>query len=194
MGACCDRIVDIYRKNGYGPEVRTERETSAASIPCPYSVVHEPAFDLIGFTQIVHTSAELFEETRTNGRWDLLRQMATVDGRIYGLAMKDTGFPPYQYRYTMAVMRAPGAEGAGSPADMITCHVKESDWLVFELGPETDGFWQRDPYKMARELGYEFNTELNLNCDVYPITHAKDDRQFINMEFWLPVKRLTDDA
>ena len=48
-----------------------------------------PSFDLTGFTKIVESGGELYEEVRSDGRWEVLKSFAGDDRRIYGVASFD---------------------------------------------------------------------------------------------------------
>ena len=93
-----------------------------------------PAFDLIGFTKIVESGGELYDETRQDGRWAALRDIGGADKTIHGVASLDKECPKGRYRYTLAVK--PSADrpaDASLHTDLFPMHIRESEWLVFAL-------------------------------------------------------------
>ncbi|MCL5999173.1 MAG: hypothetical protein M1546_24385 [Chloroflexi bacterium] len=161
-----------------------------------YSVRYQrlPAFDLIGFTKIVESGGELYREVRSDGRWAVLRDMGGDDKTIYGVASLDKECPKGRYRYTLAVKAsaAPFAEGSFADArhgNLFSIHIRESEWLVFELehfGAQYGGFWQADPYALIQKLGWIFNARVGLHIDAYALSYASDDD---GMTFMMPVRR-----
>ena len=147
---------------------------------------HYPAFDIIGFTKIVQSGGKLYEETREDGRWEVLKTMNTRNKNIYGCASFDSECAPDSYRYTIGVAHDDNySQNPLYSSQMFSLHVKESDWIVFTLDFATDYrlFWQNDPYKMIGDLGYNFNTAVGLHIDVYEATYNGHE-----MEFWMPVE------
>ena len=141
---------------------------------------HLGAFDIIGYTKIVRSGGEMYDETRADGRWAALQAMAAGDKRIYGIASHDKECPEDHYRYTVGIARD------GDHADQLySFHVKKSGWIVFSLDFERDygKFWGSDPYKMTSALGCKFNKALGLHIDVYG-----SDYDGHAMEFWMPVR------
>ena len=62
-----------------------------------------PAFDLTGFTKIVPSGGELYDEVRSDGRWEVLRNIAGDDKTVYGVASLNEEYTKGRYRYILAV-------------------------------------------------------------------------------------------
>jgi len=146
----------------------------------PYERRGSGAFDIAGYTKIVRSGGELYDETRADGRWAALQAMAQGDKRIYGIASFDRECSKDTNRYTLGIAR-----GEGGGGQLYPFHVKKSDWIVFSLDFEREygAFWGSDPYKLIGELGCEFNKALGLHIDVFG-----PDYDGHAMEFWMPVK------
>ncbi len=46
------------------------------AIPFQHKLIEINSFDLLGFTKIVQSGGEQYDEVRNSGRWDILRQIA----------------------------------------------------------------------------------------------------------------------
>jgi predicted transcriptional regulator YdeE len=153
--------------------------------------VHLPAFDVTGFTKIVPSGGELYDAVRTDGRWEVLRELGGDDATIYGVASLDKECRPAgHYRYTLGV-KAPVADTKDTSLkdSLFSIHIRESDWVVFTLESFIGQFgklWGDDPYQLVKQLNREFNTAVGLHIDVYPPSYASDSDR---MEFWMPVKQ-----
>ena len=147
------------------------------------------AFDIIGFTKIVKSGGELHDEIRSDGRWDILKNMNSKNKEIYGIASQDKECPikckencKSCYRYTMGIADDENFIANLEYDDLFKFYVKESDWIVFKLDAE-NGYgelWGKDPYKMITELGYNYNWDLAIHIDVFYENNK--------IEFWMPVK------
>lgn len=152
--------------------------------------VRLPEFDVTGFTKIVPSGGELYDAVRTDGRWEVLRELGDDDPTIYGVASMDKECRPAgNYRYTLGV-KAPVAdvEDPNLRDSLFSIHIRESDWVVFTLESFIGQFgklWGDDPYQLVKQLGREFNTAVGLHVDVYPPSYSADTDR---MEFWMPVK------
>jgi len=150
-----------------------------------------PAFDLTGFTKIVPSGGELYDEVRSDGRWEVLRNIAGDDKTIYGVASHDKDAPKGRYRYTLAV-KEPSEErvrNAGLGDSLFSIHIRESEWIVFELESFAMQFgklWQDNPYNLVKKLGWEFNPKVGLHIDVFPPSYSSNDDP---MQFMMPVRR-----
>jgi hypothetical protein len=146
-----------------------------------------PAFELVGYTQIVQSGGALYEAVRRDGRWEELRCLAGEGGSIYGVASHDSECPAGWYRYTMAAARdAQGGEDSGACHPI---HVPASEWVAFTLedfGALYGEFWQADPYRLIRQLGWEFNAAVGMHLDVFGPAFRSDHDA---MEFLMPVRR-----
>jgi len=150
-----------------------------------------PAFDLTGFSKIVESGGEVYDEVRSDGRWEVLRNIAGDDKTIYGVASYDKDAPKGRYRYTLAVKEPTEdrARNAGLGDSLFSIHIRESEWIVFTLENMTTQFgklWQDDPYNLVKKLGWEFNPVVGLHIDVYPPSYSSNDDC---MEFMMPVRR-----
>ena len=150
-----------------------------------------PAFDLTGFTKIVASGGELYDEVRADGKWEVLRTLGGDDMTIYGVASFDKECTKDHYRYTLAV-KSPLAERlaeADRHGSLFKLHILESEWLVVELEHfmrQYGVFWQADPYALVQKLGWSFNSRVGLHIDMYGPSYSSDDDA---MEFMMPVKR-----
>lgn len=167
-----------------------DESPSADPVPVAYPsrVLALPAFDLLGFTQFVQSGGVLYEAVRHDGRWEELRRLAGEEGSIYGVASHDEACPSGHYRYTMAVKSEAcpnrGREGLG---DFHPIHIPAAEWVAFlltDFEAQYGAFWSADPYRLIRQLGWEFNAAVGLHLDVYgPSYHSDHDA----MEFLMPV-------
>ena len=163
--------------------------TNELILPFPHRILERQAFDLVGFTKIVVSGGEQYDDVRNSGRWNILRQIAGADKTIFGVASFDKECTKDHYRYTLAVIKPvdlkkyPDYEG-----QLFPFHVKPSTWCVFTLehfARQYGAFWGQNPYQMIESLGFAFNTQLNIHLDVYPESYRTDDDE---MEFWIPIK------
>ena len=149
-----------------------------------------PSFDLTGFTKIVESGGELYEEVRSDGRWEVLKSFAGEDRRIYGVASFDKHCPKGRYRYTVGVKAsADDFNDTRLYEDLFSIHIRQSGWLIFMLEDferQYGQFWQDDPYQLVKKLGCVFDASVGLHIDVYPPSYASDHD---GMEFMMPVKR-----
>jgi hypothetical protein len=163
--------------------------TNDITLPFRYKIIAKAPFDLLGFTKIVISGGEQYDEVRKDGRWDVLRQIAGADKTIYGIASFDKECTKNHYRYTLAVVKPDDAgKLAGYESQLFPFHVNESTWCVFTLEhfeKQYGIFWGQDPYKMIQKLGFAFNNRLGIHLDVYPEAYKTNDDE---MEFWMPVK------
>jgi len=149
-----------------------------------------PAFDLTGFTKIVESGGELYEEVRSDGRWEVLRNIGGDDKTIYGVASLDKDCPKGRYRYTLAVKASEGhVSNAGLRDTLFSIHIRESEWIVFTLEnfvAQYGKFWKVNPYDLVKKLGWEFNPVVGLHIDKFPPSYSSDHDC---MEFMMPVRR-----
>ena len=152
-------------------------------------VIEKQAFDLVGFTKIVTSGGEQYDDVRKSGKWDILRQIAGDDKTIFGIGSYDKETPKDHYRYTLAVIKpADLTRFQAYEPQLYSFHVKPSRWCVFtfdHFGRQYGKFWGQNPYQMIKDLGFTYNTVLNLHLDVYPEAFQTDDDE---MEFWMPIK------
>jgi hypothetical protein len=173
----------------------TPIEGSEDAISYKATILKLPAFDLTGFTRIVLSGGEMYEQTRANGNWDILRGVAGSDGTIYGVASHDHLGPKDHYRYSLTI-KAPADHFPGSCRNegLFSLHIMESDWIVFTIerfNKQYGAFWQANPYEMVKKLGWEFNGALGLHIDAFAPSYASDSD---SMEFMMPVTRPEQNA
>ena len=152
----------------------------------PYQKRHCKAFNIIGFSKIVKSGGELYEEIRADGRWEALTDMNPANKSIYCIASFDSECAKDHYRYSAGVVQDENYTENQLYADQLfRYHVKESDWIIFSIDFAVDYgvFWSKNPYKMISELGCKFNNRLGLHIDVFG---AEYDGHM--MDFWMPVK------
>jgi hypothetical protein len=151
-----------------------------------------PAFEVTGFTKIVESGGEVYDELRRDGRWQVLRNIAGDDGTLYGVASADQECPKGKYRYTIGVgVVAEQAKAVGLPDNLFTINIKPSGWLVFSLTQAQYGdFWRADPYALTKKLDYAFNAAVGLHIDVWPPSYAATDDGLKDgsQEFMMPVR------
>ncbi len=164
-------------------------DNTEATVPYTSKSNALPAFDLLGFTQVVKSGGELYAAVMADGRWQVLQQLAGSDKCIYGVASLDKQCPTDHYRYTIAIKRTLGYKGNTTFDDQLfPFHVRPSRWIAFTLEhfeSQYSGFWQIDPYKMIKQLGHSYNKALSIHIDVYPETYSKENDK---MELWMPVR------
>jgi len=153
-----------------------------------------PAFDLTGFTKIVPSGGELYDEVRGDGRWEILRNIAGHDKAIYGVASMDKECTNGRYRYTMAAKASEeNIRNANLCDSLFTMHIKESEWIIFTIesfAAQYGKFWGDNPYNLIQKLGWDFNSMLSLHIDVFPLSYSKENDGC--MEFMMPVRRRAD--
>jgi hypothetical protein len=150
-----------------------------------------PAFDLVGFTRIVESGGELYDEVKSDGRWQRLKTIAGYNKTIFGVASLDKECPKGKYRYTIGVKAK--AEFLEKPSlwdiDLFTIHIKQASWLIFTLESfikQYGQFWHADPYRLVEMLGWTFDRSVGLHIDIFVEFYASDQD---GMGFMIPVKR-----
>ena len=149
-----------------------------------------PAFDVTGFTKIVKSGGELYDEVRRDGRWDKLKSIAGDDKTIFGVASLDKHCPKGSYRYTVGIKaKAETTHGPRLDEDLFSIHIREATWLIFVLEDfkkQYGEFWRDDPYRLIGRLGWVFDSAVGLHIDAFAEPYASDHD---GMEFMMPVKR-----
>jgi hypothetical protein len=150
-----------------------------------------PAFDLYGFSKIVESGGELYDEVRSDSRWEVLRNIAGDDKTIYGVASHDKDAPKGRYRYTLAIKESSEyrVRNTDLGVRLFSIYIRESEWIVFELENMTTDFgklWQDNPYNLVKKLGWEYNPLVGLHIDVFPPSYSSNDDP---MQFMMPVRR-----
>lgn len=148
------------------------------------------AFEVIGFSKIVASGGEQYGEVRGDGRWEQLRHLGGEEPTIYGVAAEDTEAPKGRYRYTVGVKATEALLAkADKPENLFTLRIPASDWLIFRLNFKDlfGQLWRDNPYRLVTQVGWDFNTDVNLHSDVFNPCYVKDGED--DFEFWMPVKR-----
>ena len=152
-----------------------------------YSIRNLSSFEIIGFTKIVNSGGEMYDEIiQKKEKWELLKKMNIKNKNVYGLASMDKECPEGKYRYTMGIEKDGNyVEDKNFVDQLFSMNIKESDWIIFSLDFEKDfgKLWENDPYKLIGEIGYSFNNAVGLHIDVF--TENYDGHK---MEFWMPIK------
>lgn len=150
-----------------------------------------PAFDVVGFTKIVKSGGEHYNAVRRDGRWEVLRNNATKDGTIYGIASLDKNCPKGYYRYTLGIIvDKEDSQSVLNSKDFFKIHINQSGWVVFELenfNVQYGILWSNDAYCMVKTLGYEYNKKIGVHIDVFLQSYLSEHDA---MKFMMPVKDL----
>ena len=145
---------------------------------------------MIGFTKIVESGGELYDEVRSDGRWEKLRTIAGDDKTIFGVASSDKECPKGKYRYTVGVKaNAESHEKPRMDSDLFSMHIKQAGWLIFTLESfikQYGKFWSDGPYRLVEMLGWSFDRSVGLHIDAFVESYTSDQD---GMEFMMPVKR-----
>jgi len=69
-----------------------------------YSIKKLSSFEFIGFTKIVNSGGEMYDEIiQKKEKWELLKKMNIINKNVYGIASMDKECPEGKYRYTMGI-------------------------------------------------------------------------------------------
>ncbi len=162
------------------------------------SILHKPAFQIVGYTLIVppHQDKAMIPpfigQVMADGRFDSLKQAAAPSAPILGLGSWDEDCQPHGMRYTMCIEETPSTQTshlfAQYPLHRQTFEACE--WMCFDIpqGPDgLDQFWEANPYQLMRLLGYRFHLIVGVHFDVHPPDY--DAQANPGMEFWITVKK-----
>jgi hypothetical protein len=152
-----------------------------------YSIKKLSSFEIIGFTKIVNSGGEMYDEViQKKEKWEILKNMNPKNKNVYGIASMDKECSEGKYRYTMGIEKDENyIENKIYTDQLFKMSIKESTWIIFSLDFENDfgKLWENDPYKLIGEIGYSFNNAVGLHIDVF--TENYDGHK---MEFWMPIK------
>ena len=154
-----------------------------------YNKGNSPSFDIIGFTKIVNSGGELYDEVRQDNKREILKSLNVKNKKLYGVASHDAECTEGKYRYTMGVKKDENyVEDKKYKEQLFTINIKESDWIIFMMDFENEygKFWGNNPYQMIDEIGFKFNDSVGLHIDVFG-----EDYNGHKMEFWMPIKEKT---
>ena len=151
-----------------------------------YCIKKFSSFKIIGFTKIVNSGGEMYDEImQKNEKWELLKNMNSKNKNVYGIASMDKECPEGKYRYTMGIEKDENYIGNKIYANQLfPMNINESNWVIFSLDYQNDfgRLWENDPYKLIGEMGYCFNNAVGLHIDVFPENYDGH-----GMEFWMPI-------
>src|SRR5215471_2198817 len=129
-----------------------------------YSIKERPSFGIIGFTKMVNSGGEMYDEIiLKKDKWEILKKMNSQNKNVYGIASMDKECPEGKYRYTMGIEKDENYIEDKSYADQLySINIKESSWIIFSLDFKNDfgKLWGSDPYKLIGEIGYSFNNAV----------------------------------
>lgn len=166
-------------------------------------VTTRPAFDVVGYTQVLAGGEErripgFWSTLKSDGRLDALKRLAGNKGWLLGLGSWDPDCPQGGQRYTVCVEAAPSAlQELPSHAEAFHKQIGASDWLRFQVASADypQPFWTHNAYRMMQTLGYRFNTRdftVGLHFDAYPIASGGEASK--QMEFRISVESHSIDA
>ncbi len=161
-------------------------------------IISKPAFQVTGYTIICPPEVEgpiikdFVAAVMTDGRMETLKKASAVPLWVLGLGSLDEECQPRGMRYTMCIEENQHTELSGllRQYPLHTQSFEACEWMCFEVPQErfdTGLFWQDDPYKMLRALGYRFHLRVGVHFDAYPPDH--DERTKPGMEFWISVMK-----
>lgn len=161
--------------------------------------VRRGPFRLVGYTRIYRSGEEpgppaFWDEVLADGRLSRLAAAAAAHPWVFGLGSWDPECPKGGHRHTISIEETPGVDPARLAA-LEPLHRQEIgalEWLCFEVprAAYPRRFWQDDPYRMLKALGYRFHTRegdfsVGLHLDAFP--PGCDVATGPTMEFWITV-------
>jgi hypothetical protein len=163
-------------------------------------IMPKPAFRVTGYTIICPPDAEgpiikdFVSAILADGRMQTLVQASDVAPWVLGLGSWDEECQPRGMRYTMCIEENQHTDLSGllRQYPLHTDTFEACDWMCFEVPRErfdSGQFWQDNPYKMLRDLGYRFHLRVGVHFDALPPN--ADERP---MEFWISVMKQGDAA
>jgi hypothetical protein len=154
------------------------------------------SFRILGYTRIIPPGPEdgpaiaaFWREVIADGRLAKLQAASAVRLWVLGLGSWDEECPKKGQRYTIAIGET-GQTDFSALAKEYLLHTYDADpskWMCFELNEQQfkERFWQDDPYRMMKKIGYKFNGKVGVHFDAYPPEYDPEKNQ--NMEFWISV-------
>ena len=157
------------------------------------------AFTVIGYTLLVPPKSasslipQYWRDITADGRLEQLKAAAPDLSWVLGLGSWDPECEKEGSRYTICVEQTEQTDLSRLEPELFTKNFGASEWLCFELTFRQfqDRFWQDDPYKMLKTLGYSFHTRegdysVGLHIEAYPHEFAPGEGTD-DMEFWITV-------
>jgi hypothetical protein len=161
--------------------------------------VRRGPFTLVGYTRIYRPGEEpgppaFWDEVLADGRLAGLVGASPVPPWVFGLGSWDPACPKGGHRHTISIEETPDLDPARLAAlePLFRKEIGASDWLCFAMprAAYPERFWQDDPYRMLKALGYRFHTgkgdfSVGLHLDAFP--PGCDVATGPAMEFWITV-------
>jgi hypothetical protein len=154
-----------------------------------YNRKNSSSFDIIGFTKIVNSGGELYDEVRQSNKWEILKNLNVKNKTLFGVASHDKECTEGKYRYTMGIKKDENyVEDKEYIEQLFSINISESEWIIFTMDFENEygKFWGNNPYQLIDEIGFSFNDSVGLHIDVFG-----EDYNGHKMEFWMPIKEKT---
>jgi hypothetical protein len=138
------------------------------------------AFRVTGYTLIVpphedERVAQFWRDVTADGRLEQLRNASTVRPWLLGLGSWDAECERYGQRYTICIEQTACTDftSLARAHRLFTKEIGASEWLCFEMtrAKYDERFWQDNPYRMMKRLGYKFyarGDSVGLHFDAYP--------------------------
>jgi hypothetical protein len=172
-------------------------ENSEAITGYRVGLMRRKAFRVTGYTLIVPPHGDelipkFWNDVAGDGRLDRLKRASTLPPWLFGVGSWDPECEKHGQRYTFCIEENPYTDFSelAQAGSLYSMEIGASEWLCFEM-PHTvnmERFWQDDPFKMMKKLGYRFNAgdfSLGLHIDAYPpLFHPEHNPM---MSFWITV-------
>jgi predicted transcriptional regulator YdeE len=161
-------------------------------------ILPKSAFQISGYTLIIPPKNEtqmipqFVEELIADGRLETLKRASSIPAWILGLGSWDEECQPGGMRYTMCIEETAHTD-LNRLLPQYSLHTQSfeaCEWMCFEVPQGNNGlnlFWNDDPYKMLRALGYRFHLRVGVHFDAYPPEY--DEKYNPGMEFWISVAK-----
>jgi predicted transcriptional regulator YdeE len=207
------RTISQHEKAAVAELVKALQASSKTETPAPkfaidgaieqvgyeVSIFQKAAFQVAGYTIVIppgeeHTIPAFWAQVEADGRLETLEKASGSSPWVLGLGSWDPECEKKGQRYTICIEVTEHTDFTDlvRKHSLFTKQIGASDWMCFKLtgAPGDTNFWQDDPYRMLKELGYIFhakNYNLGLHFDAYPPGH--DDVVNPALEFWITVKK-----
>jgi len=171
-------------------------ENSQGIIGYPVKIWPRSVFKITGYTRIIPPGPEdgpaiaaFWREVIADGRLAKLQQVSAGKPWVLGLGSWDEECEKKGQRYTIAIEETGQTNFSALTQEypLFTYESPASDWMCFEMTEQQfqERFWQDDPYRMMKKIGYKFNGKVGVHFDAYPPDY--DPEKNSQMEFWISV-------
>jgi hypothetical protein len=155
------------------------------------------AFAVKGFTLVVPARMNneipvFYEAVTADGRLDRLKKASSVPPWLLGLGSWDEECEKHGSRYTICIEETEYTDFSEIEEDysLFSFNTDKSYWLCFETTIQRfqERFWKDDPYKMLKNLGYQFHMGtpgVGIHLDAAP--PGFDIKENPIYEFWITV-------